>query len=469
MIDICSLSASALAAAVNRGVVQPYAVAEAFLDRVARINPTINALVHCPVTDVLTQADVLTKRLVNGEKPPLAGVPVVIKDNIWVNGWRVTQGSLLFRDFVAPTDALAVTRLRTAGALLLGLGNCPEFACRGVTENRVYGVTRNPWDLHRTPGGSSGGCASAVAAGLAPLAIGTDAGGSIRRPAAHTGIIGLMPTPGHIPHPIGFPEPAFGNNSLGAFARYSDDLWLMMQCLTASRHLQPIVKFTRHTAARLRIGYSFDMGLDSRVELDVTDCLSTVVRILQRAGLQVQPFQPLWPAAPAGLRETAIEALEQSALAVLYGQRLEAEPELFDPEVARQIEAGLRCSGQDVARALYARQALAEDYRRNFADLDVIICPSTPVTAWHLGQDYPQEIAGTVAAPRDHAVFSWFVNQAFATACSLPCGLDSQGLPIGLQLLAPSGQEETLQLLSHVLLQYLYDEIGNTCQYPSKP
>ena len=163
-----------------------------------------------------SEAQQVRARIAAGERPALAGVPVVVKDNIWVAGRRIAQGSRLFADHVAPQDAIAVARLRRAGAVIIGIGNCPEFACKGVTNSPLHGVARHPLDLRLTPGGSSGGNAAALAADFAPIALGTDGGGSGRRPPAHTGVVGFKPSLGAIPYGPGFPRAVLGHCRVGS-------------------------------------------------------------------------------------------------------------------------------------------------------------------------------------------------------------------------------------------------------------
>ena len=191
----------------------------AFRQRIDDLNPTLNAVVGEVPRGLDADVALLRKRIARGESLPLAGVPVIVKDTIWVRDQRVTQGSLLFSDFVARQDALAVERLRRAGALVIGMGNSSEFACKGLTTNKVYGLTRHPMDPTLTPGGSSGGCAAAVAARLAPLALGTDGGGSSRRPPAHVGVVGFKPSFGAIADPIGFPHAFIGLQAIAPIAR----------------------------------------------------------------------------------------------------------------------------------------------------------------------------------------------------------------------------------------------------------
>ena len=181
---VLELTAAQIAAGCASGALDPGEVLAAFQQRIAQRNPELNAVVGEVPASLASDLALLRQRIARREALPLAGVPVVVKDVVWVRGQRVTQGSLLFRDFVAQQDALAVQRLRQAGALVIGMGNSSEFACKGLTTNKVYGLTRHQQDPSLTPGGSSGGCAVAVADRMAPLALGTDGGGSSRRPPA---------------------------------------------------------------------------------------------------------------------------------------------------------------------------------------------------------------------------------------------------------------------------------------------
>lgn len=443
MQDVTLLTATELADAVNNRKICPLAIAEAFIARLESINPRINAFVYWNRKDILGQATTVIERLTRGEKMPLAGVPVGVKDNLWVEGWPATQGSLLFKDFVAPNDTASVSKLREAGAIILGMANCPEFACWGFTDNKLSGVTRNPWDTSRTPGGSSGGSASAVAARLCPIALGTDAGGSIRRPASHTGTVGFMPSSGTVPSDDSFQAPAFGNNTIGVFARVVEDIVLAMEIISP----QPLASNSsgkrdsnnrtvpdRALRGSLKIGFSEDLGLRCQVESDVARSVSAAVERLRKSGADITRVVPAWP---DGTDESRIEALEQAALAALYGKQYQQNSEPFHPEVGAQIQAGLNLSGVDVADALFFREELLACLTACFDKIDVLLCPTAPVTAWKLTEPWPSAINGSPAGPRDHAVFTWIINQVFAPACSVPCGLDDKGLPVGIQVIAP--------------------------------
>ena len=230
---------------------------------------TLNAVVTIDPVRTLREAAEVDRRAQSGEAMPLAGVPVVIKDNIWVGGWRVTQGSRLFADFIAPRDAIAVERLRTAGAVVVGIGATSEFACKGVTTSPLFGPTRHPLNTDLTPGGSSGGPATAVAAGLVPLAIGTDAGGSGRRPPAHVGVVGFKPSYGAIPYGPGFAEPFFGLSVIAPIAASVSDAALAFESMAGADPRDPdsaIIAMDCRDIEGLRIAFSPRLGLDVAVD-----------------------------------------------------------------------------------------------------------------------------------------------------------------------------------------------------------
>src|SRR6266436_6284764 len=199
-------SASEITKGYKCGDSSPVEVVDSVLDRIEKVNPLVNAIVTLDVEGARTAARESKSRWRDGKAAgPLDGVPITVKDNILVRGMRATWGSKLYADFVPTSDELPIARLRSGGAIVLGKTNCPEFTLQGYTDNLLFGPTRNPWNLALTPGGSSGGAAAAVCAGLGSIAIGTDGGGSIRRPASHTGLVGLKPSRGRVPRCDGFP------------------------------------------------------------------------------------------------------------------------------------------------------------------------------------------------------------------------------------------------------------------------
>ena len=444
MSDACLIEASAreLADLVRNRTVSAVEVIEAFLAEVERKNPHLNAIIRCDPQKARTEAEAADRRLAQGDPAPLLGVPFTVKDNVWVAGETISQGSLLFADFVAPADAVAVARIRRAGAVFLGITNCSEFACKGVTTNKLFGPTRNPWDLARTPGGSSGGAASAVAAGLGPLAICTDGGGSTRRPASHAGVVGFKPSGGLIPHPIGFREPVFQNAVIGLMGRQLADVAAALGTLAGPDPRDPMtyphdgvggIEANRPCSVEgLRIAFSPRLGLGFPVDPEVADQVAQAVHRLQEAGACVEACDPHWP---QGTSEEALAPLQFAGLAALYGEEYRADPSQFDPDIAAQIARGLDLPGTAVTSALFLREELFRSLADFFKQFDLLITPTTPVTAWPLPELGPATIEGRPVTPRAHAVFTPIFNHTFLPACSVPCGLAGDGLPVGLQVI----------------------------------
>ncbi|WP_038200391.1 amidase [Xenophilus azovorans] len=439
------LDARQIAAACRDGRLDPADVLRAFRQRMHERNPAINAVVGDPPADLPAQLEHLRRRLAAREPLPLAGVPVLVKDVIWVAGQRVTQGSRLFADFVAPRDALAVERLRRAGALIVGMANSSEFACKGLTTNHVYGLTRHPQDLSLTPGGSSGGCAAAVAAGLAPLALGTDGGGSSRRPPSHVGVVGFKPSFGAIADPFGFAHAFIGLQTLAPIARTVADARLMFDAMAGvdvrdpqTIELQPAADAD---VRRLRIAFSPRLGLDVPVDPDVSACMEAAVERLRGAGLPIERADPSWP---QGASEEALMPLQHVGLASLFESDWRRDPDVFDPDIARQIERGLKWRGADVARAREAGLRIALTLGDFLQHHDLLVCPTTPCVAWPNDRPGPRIIEGQSVEPRAHAVFTPFMNHAMVPAISIPCGLGRDALPVGLQVVAARGRDHLL-------------------------
>ncbi|GLH81885.1 amidotransferase [Bradyrhizobium sp. SSBR45G] len=436
------MRASDIAAAVTARQTSAREMAEQALTRIAAARD-LNAIVTTDPERTRAEADAVDARVAAGEDLPLAGVPVVIKDNIWVGGWRITQGSRLFANFTAPEDAIAVARLRRAGAVVVGIGATSEFACKGVTTSLLYGPTRHPLDPDLTPGGSSGGPAVAVAAGLVPLAIGTDAGGSSRRPPAHVGVVGFKPSYGAIPYGPGFPEAGWGISVIAPITADVGDARLAFEAMAGADPRDPH-SFEAPLAdhpSQLRVAFSPRLGLDVAVDDEIRTGLEHAVDRLSAAGLSIARRDPVWP---AGLAEDAVMPLQHAGLAALFGDAFRSDATQFDPDIAKQIERGLGLSGADVARALEASTQIARAFAAFFMEVDVLLAPTVPCVAWPFAQLGPSEIGGRPASPRGHAVFTPFVNHAGVPAISIPCGKNAGGLPYGLQLIAARGRDRLL-------------------------
>ncbi len=452
------MPARAVANAVANGDLSAREVAHSVLQRLAAVNPALNAVIGHDADWTLAQAEAVDRRMAAGEALPLAGVPITVKDNIWVGGRRITQGSLAFKDFVAPQDAWAVQRLVSLGAVIVGITNCSEFACKGVTNNLVHGITRSPWDLRLTPGGSSGGAVSATAAGIGALALATDAGGSTRRPAAHTGLVGMKPTFGLIPCGPGFDEPNFGLSVMGQIGRDVADVALMWQSLLGYSHgdwgsqaggaaLPALPALQEPPPRTLRIAWSADLGCGFAVDADVRAALEALVRRLEADGYTIEEAAPAWP---AGVREYPLLKLQQAGLAALHGAALDADPAILDPDIAAQVRLGRQHSAQDIASVLILREHIYAAYAAFFQRHDLLLCPTTPTVSWPVEQLGPAEIGGQPAGPRGHAIFTPLFNYAQAPACSVPAGL-ARGLPVGLQVVGPRyGDAGVLAMAAHL-------------------
>ncbi|GAA5232414.1 amidase [Verticiella sediminum] len=432
-----------LAEEVASGRTRAVDVAAHFVDRVAGLNPALNAIVRFDRQRVLEEAAAVDRRVADGAALPLAGVPFTVKDNLWVEGYRIAQGSRLFEDFVAPRDAWVVARLRELGGVMLGITNCPEFACKGVTNSPLHGATRHPLDPRLTPGGSSGGAVAALAQGLGLVAVGTDAGGSTRRPAAHCGLVGLKPSAGTIPHPWGFAEPNFGFSVIGLMTRQVADAALLFELLARYDAGDPAgvpilyetgwVDAPLRATDGLRVAWSPGLGCGFAMDDDVREAFARRIQALRAAGWRIADADPVWP---PGVHEYPLVALQQAGLYRLYGERLAAERERIDPDLVAQIEAGARHGPAVIAAALRLQEGIRGAMARFFESWDVLLCPAAPVTAWPLAEPYPATIGGRPATSRGHAAFTPLFNYAGVPACAVPAG-SVRGLPVGLQVVAP--------------------------------
>lgn len=441
---LMDLSARALADRIRRGEATPQEAARQAKARADDRNPALNAL--CVMNpNLMAEADTVAQRLAAGEELPLAGVPVVIKDNIWVKGLHITQGSRLFADHIAPEDAEAVKRLRQAGAVILGIATCSEFACKGATLSPLHGVTRNPVDPRLTPGGSSGGSVAAVAAGIVPLALGTDAGGSSRRPPAHTGLCGFKPTQDLIPYGPGFDEPVWGISVICPIARDMGDIALAMEVLAGVAASRP---------PTIAIATSADFGTGQILDTAVKENFATVLAALAASGAHVDRADLVWP---EGIKGHDIQPLQYAGLAALYGAVWQSTPDVFDPALAEQIAQGMSLSGVDVAAAHQVSHKMQMTLRAALDRFGIIATPTTPCPAWPAEENAPATIGGQPAAPRDHAAFTPQVNHAGVPALSIPCGTTDTGLPLGLQLIAPAGADATLIGLGRAIEPVLKD------------
>jgi aspartyl-tRNA(Asn)/glutamyl-tRNA(Gln) amidotransferase subunit A len=369
----------------------------------------------------------------------LHGIPVSIKDLVATQGVRTTHGSKLYEQFVPDEDAPVVERLKRAGAIILGKTNTPEFGHKAITNNLVFGLSRNPWSLEHTPGGSSGGAAAAVASGLGPLAVGTDAGGSIRIPSSCCGIFELKPTLGLVAA-----APTFGGletlSHTGPMTRTVRDAALMLNHIVGAdpRDLSslPVAGIDYLAGLNggiqgLRVAWSPDWGY-AAVDPQVRQLAEAAVKHFTDLGCHVEEAHPGF-ADPA---ET-YQVLSTASRAARVADRWPAERERFDPSLVVQIEAGMRWSAVDFVRAANARRTLNEAFVRFFTRYDLLLTPTLTAPPPPVMVEAHAEIAGRKVTRLGWLAFTFPLSLIGYPAASVPCGWTREGLPVGLQIVAP--------------------------------
>jgi amidase len=435
-------SARELTRLIRQRLVSPVEVLDAHLAVIEAINPKLNAVVTLAAEQAQNAARLAENAVMKGEPlGPLHGLPVAIKDITLTAGIRTTFASPLYKDYVPAEDAEVVRRLKAAGAIIVAKTNTPEFACGANTNNVLFGPTRNPWDPSRSPAGSSGGSAVAVATGMVPIAQGTDFGCSIRIPAAFCGIVGLRPTPGLTPN---YPMPlAWDPGQVhGPLARNAEDAALMLDAITGFSRLSPIsvpppwpsalAEFERRSDAKgLRIAYVSDIA-GIGVDAEVDDICRTAALALADAGAHVEvidfdvsdgrdPYQAwrgLWM---VGQQYQRLNALEH------FGQNLRSN-----------VEAGLKLTTLDIASAEHKRLEVYHRFRVLFERFDMLLTPAAPVKPYPLELNFPDQINGqNFENYIDWIAPAFLITLVSLPAASAPAGLAQDGLPIGMQIVAP--------------------------------
>ena len=460
-------TACALRDRITAGAISASEVCREHLARVADANPRLNAFNTVTAERALACAGRIDRRRAAGEPlGPLAGVPIAVKDNLSVQGVRTTASSRILDDYVPVYDATVVRRLEAADAVIIGKTNCDEFAMGSSNENSAYGPVRNPWALDRTPGGSSGGSAAAVAARLAPLALGSDTGGSIRQPAALSGVVGLKPTYGRVSR-YGLIALASSLDQVGPFARTVGDAALALQVLAgadpadSTSIAEPVPDYTAALTGDIR---SLRIGVPRRVlaegvNADVLRAFDEALAALRDAGATLVDIE-----LPHGKYAVPVYYLVMTAEAssnlarydgVRYGHRAQdadtlklmysrTRAEGFGPEVKRRIMLGtyvLSAGYYDAyyLKALQVRTLLRRDYERAFERADVIAMPTSPTPAFRLGEKTSDPLQMYLAD-----IFTVSANLTGSPAISVPCGLTGDRLPIGLQLTGRMFDEATI-------------------------
>jgi aspartyl-tRNA(Asn)/glutamyl-tRNA(Gln) amidotransferase subunit A len=425
------------------------------LDRIAAADGSIHAFQSVDAERALARAAELDRRRTELAALPLLGVPVALKDNICTRTAPTTAGSRILDGYVPPYDAAVVERLEAAGAVIVGKTNCDEFAMGSSTENSAYGVTRNPWDLERIPGGSSGGSAAAVAARMVPVALGSDTGGSIRQPAAMCGVAGLKPTYGRVSR-YGLIAFASSLDQIGPMATSVEDAAIALSVIAghdprdATSAAAPLPDFTESSIESLkgvRVGVPRTL-LSGGVDPDVAAAFETALAVLRDCGATIHEVDLPHSRYAIPVYYLVANAEASSNLArydgVRYGARLEADALLdmyegtrgskFGAEVKRRIMLGTYVLSAGYYDAYYlkaqqVRTLIRRDYDAAFAQVDIIALPTSPTAAFALGERTADPIQMYLAD-----VFTVGANLAGVPAISVPCGFTPDRLPIGLQL-----------------------------------
>ncbi|MBW2675200.1 MAG: amidase [Deltaproteobacteria bacterium] len=446
MSAISYTSARELIGFITSGKVTPLEVMEDTLGRIEEANPSLNAFVSIDADRALDEARATTESLAAGNNPgPLAGLPIGVKDLEDVGGMVTSFGSVPFKDNVAAEDSVQVARLREAGAIVVGKTNTPEFGSTGFCKNRLFGTTLNPWNLERTPGGSSGGSAAAVAAGMISMATGSDGGGSIRIPASYTGCFGLKTSYGRIPTG---PLPILSMNPIvvaGPLTRTVEDAALYLDCVAGYHPSAPdslprpelsYLENLDRIPRGLTIAFSPTLGY-ATVQHDVMARVEEAVRCFEEMGHTVVLLEEAIP--------NVVDAWSKLFSLNIYGT-LNENIEKYGSEMGRALVASLKeASSVTLEQLIEAHRIKTEQNRvlwNLFERFDLLLTPTMPTEAFAAGGPPPIEIDGRPIGILDVVAFAYPFNLSGHPAASVPAGLTESGMPAGLQIVGPRHRDD---------------------------
>jgi aspartyl-tRNA(Asn)/glutamyl-tRNA(Gln) amidotransferase subunit A len=483
MSEIVDLSLGEILTALHAGDLSSREVTLAFLDRIERLDPVIHAFLTINPDQALLQADEADKLIQNLRREPgqdlpaLTGVPIAVKDVLCVKDLRCTCGSLILENFTPPYNATAVERLREAGVVILGKTNTDEFAMGSSTENSAYGPTHNPWDFDHVPGGSSGGSAAAIAARFAPLALGTDTGGSVRQPASFCGVTGIKPTYGRVSR---YGLVAYGSSLdvVGVIGRSAAEIVPLFKVMAGVDPLDattidlpiPEIELSsvdpRAVLRGLRIGVPDEYFIEG-IQPEVEDCVRLAIDEFETLGAQIKTISLPYTeqALPAYYIIAPAEASANLARfdGIRYGPRVPADEmwdifrhtrgDKFGPEVKRRIMLGTYALSAGYYDAYYGqaqrvRTLIKQDFEAAFQKVDVIAAPVAPTSAFRIGEHGDDPLSMYL-----EDIFTLPANLAGVPGIAFPVGFDDRGLPIGMQLMGSHFQEELLLQAAHAYQQ----------------
>ncbi|MEM3563325.1 MAG: amidase [Candidatus Jordarchaeaceae archaeon] len=436
--EIIWMSAIDLANSIKKGEISPVEVVDAFYNRIKKINPEINAFVTLTEESARKEAEAAEKAVKSRKKlGPLHGVPVAIKDNIPVKGVRTTYGSKLYENHVPQDDMVLVERLKNAGAIILGKTNLPEFGLIPITDNPLFGASKNPWDRTKTTGGSSGGSAAAVASGMCPIAVGNDGGGSIRVPSSLCGVFGLKPSLGRIPRWPALP----GWETMaseGPITRTVADAALMMDVMAGPDNRDylslppPGVSYLENLekgVKKKKFAYSPDLGY-AVVDPEVLEVTRKAAFDFADAGYSVEEVGLDFPNMEGDLVNQVV-----AETVAAYGDRLEEWKKVCYKPYLDFLWLADALKAVDYVKTQYRRKELWEKVRRVFEKYDFLLTPATAIPAFNLELGMgPSQIAGKPVGPVSWIAFTYPFNFTGQPAASVPCGFTKGKLPVGLQI-----------------------------------
>ncbi len=457
--DIVMMDAVALAGAIRARQVSCVEVMTAYLDHIEKLNPKVNAIVALQDrAGLLAQARERDAQLARGDAVgPLHGFPQAVKDLTPVMGIPMTQGSPILKDFMPPADSVLAERLRKAGAIMIGKTNTPEFGLGSHTYNPVYGATRNPYDLTRSAGGSSGGAAVALALRMLPVADGTDYGGSLRNPAGWNNVFGFRTSFGRVPadgRDAWLPSMGVG----GPMARNVADLALLLSVQAGHDARAPLslegdgTIFRGALAADLRgkrIAWVGDYGGHVPYEAGVLDVCMAALKVFESIGCVVEEAQPDYPIEAVWHAFVRLRAWQTGGTLLAF-YKDPAKRALMKPEAIYEVESGFKLSAYDITAASAVRSEWYHAVRRFFERYDYFIVPTAQLFPFDIDMLWPQEIAGQ----KMETYHEWMkgvlpVTMAGSPALAVPAGFGERGLPIGIQIVGPNHAELACLQLAH--------------------